>query len=546
MRKTVHPAADYGDLQEAPLSVPVNPNNFPAKLWRIVNSPRSRSIRWDPRGEGVVIDQQLFEAEMLSPLRLGGEATVFKTTNFTSFIRQLNLYGFKKAVLSPGSFRDLASGDLVVAGGALHHFHNPHFQRDRPELLVNLKRLTSANKAKLEAGLEITSRPPNRFRRLCTKPCDPINKVDIQTDGLATVAQVHHGLHRDNSSPYHCHPRGYERTPHPKRGWPSSFGLLMGQGDAPSFPFSDKGISISVMPRFHGELAHPVQSSPTTVHVQQGLGGPGQKYSDYIPPRMQYRAGFYPPIYQYCTPGSMDPSLTGHPLHTPPSFSNYNYYQPPYPVEFLHPGNPQWPSSSTKETKKPDVNLDTVFQMVNELQDSPKLRIVKVETPEKNSQVVPPSAEKQPPSSSFSGSAQLSSLTPVDSNMFPLHMESNQRPPSGQNPDCSLTYSMQPIDVSKIGLPDTFLDNSSQNSQGHVLPSPQLSGVTRMDSSRKVLNNVENLSGYHEKESEILSDSKPWVDTNTEKTSAPATTQTGMIKRNRSPDINHLVDAACK
>ncbi|KAM4646748.1 heat shock factor protein 5-like [Amazona ochrocephala] len=92
----------------------LNPSHFPAKLWQLVNSPRFGSVRWDARGEGLLIDQRLFERELLPLL----------------------------------------------------HFHSPHFRRDRPDLLVRLKRLTSANKAKLAAGLQVPSRPPQRSRRL--------------------------------------------------------------------------------------------------------------------------------------------------------------------------------------------------------------------------------------------------------------------------------------------------------------------------------------------------------------------------------------------
>ncbi|NXX62991.1 HSF5 protein, partial [Scopus umbretta] len=160
----------------------INPNNFPAKLWRLVNSPRFCSIRWDASGEGLLIDQPLFERELLGAgpgwaMGPAGDVVVgatdfFKTKNFTSFIRQLNLYGFRKVVMGqvgsvvgsrPGSVPE--GGDGSSSAGPLHHFRSPHFRRDRPDLLIHLKRLTSANKAKLAAGLNVTSRPPNRLQQ---------------------------------------------------------------------------------------------------------------------------------------------------------------------------------------------------------------------------------------------------------------------------------------------------------------------------------------------------------------------------------------------
>ncbi|NXC16107.1 HSF5 protein, partial [Corythaeola cristata] len=156
----------------------INPSTFPAKLWLLVNSPYVRSVRWDARGEGLLMDQQLFESELLGagpgcatgPNGDGAAegAGLFKTKNFTSFIRQLNLYGFHKSLLGlEGSVEGAKPGLMGANGGSsagpLHCFRSPHFRHDHPNLLVHLKCRTSTNKAKLAAGLEVKSCPPNSF-----------------------------------------------------------------------------------------------------------------------------------------------------------------------------------------------------------------------------------------------------------------------------------------------------------------------------------------------------------------------------------------------
>ncbi|XP_053486634.1 heat shock factor protein 5-like isoform X2 [Ictalurus furcatus] len=122
----------------------INPNYFPGKLWRLVNDPQIRSIWWDASGEGILVHQQPFEAEVLlsQPRHL---SEYFRTTDFISFVRQLNMYGFRKE-----------RTDRDVSDKQLHHFYNPYFKRDKPELLLKIKRLTPHNKAKL-AGIKVTS-----------------------------------------------------------------------------------------------------------------------------------------------------------------------------------------------------------------------------------------------------------------------------------------------------------------------------------------------------------------------------------------------------
>nr|XP_033778056.1 heat shock factor protein 5 [Geotrypetes seraphini] len=437
------PTVNAMEVENALLSTPINPNNFPAKLWRLVNSPRYRSIRWDARGEGLIIDQQLFESELLCPTKPVDEGSeLFKTTNFTSFIRQLNLYGFRKVVLgagsNPGNLHP--GGDLGAGDGHLHHFHSVHFRKDHPEMLVNLKRLTSANKAKLAAGMEVNSRPPNRFQRLLSNSLDSMGKGE--KPGPVTVGQLHRSFRRDNLSPYsyasaspHSHStfpvKGLDRTPIPPRTWQNSLGMLPSQVDTPP-AFSEKEIPFPVLQRFPTEVTYTLQPTVTSVPIQQGpqnMTSSSQKYSNYTAASAQYSQAYYPAaVLQCCSPPAHMESLTGCPNPTGPSYQHCSYFQSPpiqssYPVEFL-PSN--WSCAASEESKKNEVNLEAVFQIVDELHSSPKLEMVKVHHVEsQDSPASQPSRDQQIPTTSVatsdatctSQSSQLESLTPVVSDI---------------------------------------------------------------------------------------------------------------------------------
>uniref|UniRef100_A0A669PBR5 Heat shock transcription factor 5 n=1 Tax=Phasianus colchicus TaxID=9054 RepID=A0A669PBR5_PHACC len=318
------------------------------------------------------------------------------------------------------------------SGGHLHHFHSPHFRRDRPDLLVHLKRMTSANKAKLAAGLEVGSRPPNRFQRPPGEPPPP----SPPTPGLLAVGQFHRPYQRDSLFPYSyisasaqnlgsLPAKSLDRTPVPSRTWQSSLGLLPGHKASAAFP--DKGIAFPIFQRLPTEVTYTLQSSAAPVPLQQvsqAIATSPAKYSSYSSP-LHYSQAYYPTAaLPCCSPATHISPLTCCASPTALTYTHCSFFQTPpmqspYAVEFL-PSN--WPYHPD-ESKKTEVNLEAVFQIVDEMRSSPKAGTVKVE-PVENQWSSPQSNRGQPlladpenddPPSDDEG--QLEPLTPVVSDV---------------------------------------------------------------------------------------------------------------------------------
>uniref|UniRef100_A0A671PBA1 Heat shock factor protein 1-like n=1 Tax=Sinocyclocheilus anshuiensis TaxID=1608454 RepID=A0A671PBA1_9TELE len=105
-------------------------DNVPAfltKLWTLVEDPDTDPlICWSPSGNSFhVFDQSRFSKEVLPKY--------FKHNNMASFVRQLNMYGFRKVV-------HIEQGGLVKPEKDDTEFQHPYFIRGQEHLLENIKR----------------------------------------------------------------------------------------------------------------------------------------------------------------------------------------------------------------------------------------------------------------------------------------------------------------------------------------------------------------------------------------------------------------------
>ncbi|XP_053501786.1 heat shock factor protein 5 isoform X2 [Ictalurus furcatus] len=321
----------------------INPNQFPGKLWRLVNDPQIRSIWWDASGEGILVNQLPFEAEVLQVPRQVTE--YFRTTDFISFVRQLNLYGFRKERIDFDVSDNQPNSSSTDA--QLHHFHNPYFKRDKPELLVKLKRLTPLNKAKL-AGREVPRRKSKRIHHAM------LNSPQ-ETSALMNTGSVSLG---HQGTPYHHPCNGPQQEKDCDRTSKSSQVFVVGHGDPSPVTLNTNNV-VPVPVSHHFPVDSPSAPPSSVMHMQQGV----------MPHHSQY--GFYTPVYQCCSPDFLDSKV---PCFQQPaaSYSPCGYY-PDYSVGYAHPidQDPYWKAGDVPESGTSDLekeNLDTIFKLVEEMQ----------------------------------------------------------------------------------------------------------------------------------------------------------------------------------
>eukprot|EP00842_Homolaphlyctis_polyrhiza_P000798 jgi/Hompol1/1719/HPOL_000258-RA len=121
---------------------------FLNKLFTMVSDPATDNyIHWSEDGKSfIVLNQEELARDVLP--------CFFKHNNFTSFIRQLNMYGFHKAP-------NIQQGSLIQSVSATTlEFANENFQRDRQDLLcfvIRRKNVQAAEEITKEGGVDMNT-----------------------------------------------------------------------------------------------------------------------------------------------------------------------------------------------------------------------------------------------------------------------------------------------------------------------------------------------------------------------------------------------------
>uniref|UniRef100_A0A3B4DL48 HSF-type DNA-binding domain-containing protein n=1 Tax=Pygocentrus nattereri TaxID=42514 RepID=A0A3B4DL48_PYGNA len=165
----------------------VSSSNVPAfltKLWTLVEDPETDPlICWSPHGNSFhVFDQGRFSKEVLPKY--------FKHNNMASFVRQLNMYGFRKVV-------HIEQGGLVKPEKDDTEFQHLFFIRGQEHLLENIKRKVTAVSNIKHEDLKLS---PDDMTKMISDVQQMKGKQESMDSKISTLKHENEALWREVAS----------------------------------------------------------------------------------------------------------------------------------------------------------------------------------------------------------------------------------------------------------------------------------------------------------------------------------------------------------
>ncbi|XP_030092211.1 heat shock factor protein 2 isoform X4 [Serinus canaria] len=179
--------------QQSPLPPPPQPPQQPSppfaspgvpaflsKLWALLGeTPSNQLITWSQNGKSfLVLDEQRFAKEILPKY--------FKHNNMASFVRQLNMYGFRKVV-------HVDSGIVKLERDGPVEFRHAYFRQGREDLLEHIKRKVSSSRPE-----EYKIRQEDLSKIICSAQKLQINQTTIESQ-LSLLKRENESLWREVS-----------------------------------------------------------------------------------------------------------------------------------------------------------------------------------------------------------------------------------------------------------------------------------------------------------------------------------------------------------
>ncbi|OEU06445.1 winged helix DNA-binding domain-containing protein, partial [Fragilariopsis cylindrus CCMP1102] len=130
---------------------------FLSKTYHMIDRCDPTISTWSIAGDNFVVkDVEKFASEVL-PL-------YFKHSNFSSFARQLNFYGFRKLRSDP-----ILTNDIDPQTSCYVRFYHEKFQKDHPELLQTIKRATKASDQQSKEDVDTLKLEVYKLKNLVTE-----------------------------------------------------------------------------------------------------------------------------------------------------------------------------------------------------------------------------------------------------------------------------------------------------------------------------------------------------------------------------------------